>query len=79
MYVIIVKTNIQNARQQLLLKPELDGWQSISEWSVDLGDVDRVLRVVAVTDITDELIQSLRQFGFRASLMDLFHSGCAPV
>ncbi|WP_214228297.1 hypothetical protein [Pedobacter sp. B4-66] len=50
----------------------IDGFLGILEWSVDLEDSDKILRVVSNNDIGPELVKSLARVGVSSSVMEVF-------
>lgn len=55
-YILIFRTNINNPDDRRKVAQALDQEPSIGKWTVDLEDVDRVLRVVATGPVTDRII-----------------------
>lgn len=60
----IFKTNISNDLDLLKVKSIFDSKLDITSWSVDLEDVDCVLRVVSVIITKEEIINHINQLGF---------------
>lgn len=46
-HVLVFRTNISNKKAILTLSPLLDGCTQILKWTVDISDIDNVLRVEA--------------------------------
>lgn len=42
---MVFKTDIENQEKLQLIKPVFDDQHSIIEWSVDIQDIDKVLRI----------------------------------
>jgi hypothetical protein len=62
---IILKTDIQSEQKLRLLFPILDNHKRIDQWSVDLEDVDKVLRVVPKGNLSEfEVLQLMSDYGF---------------
>ncbi len=65
--LLILKTNIRSKKKLQLLSPVFNGHRSIQRWSVDLEDVDKVLRVETNEPIEEhEIIQLVEKHGFYA-------------
>lgn len=65
--LLILKTNIRSKQMLKMLIPAFNGHQSIQRWSVDLEDIDKVLRVEANVNIEEkEIIQLVEKHGFYA-------------
>ncbi|WP_270087979.1 hypothetical protein [Sphingobacterium sp. SYP-B4668] len=63
MIVLIFATNIQKLNEKLRLN--MTSLMDLVSWSVDLEDVDKILRVEAKTDISSEIIEMLSKAGHR--------------
>ena len=63
-HVLIFKTNIQSAKDKLVLHELLDNDNAISEWSIDMEDEDCVLRVVTYTLQHYQIIDLLNARGY---------------
>lgn len=50
----------------------IGAFSSISEWSVDLEDSDKILRVVCNEDVGPELVKRLERAGVSSSVMEVF-------
>jgi len=65
--LLILKTNIQSKKKLKLLTPAFNGHQSIQRWTIDLEDIDKVLRVEATENTEEkEIIQLVEKHGFYA-------------
>ncbi|MEM6526277.1 MAG: hypothetical protein AAF693_20955 [Bacteroidota bacterium] len=63
--VLVFKTNLDTKREVEAVRCTLDQYSSIMEWSIDIEDVDNVLRVVTLGDVLEEeIIQILAIHGF---------------
>lgn len=78
MTILILSTNINTVEQKRLIQPALDCLAGTGNWSIDLGDVDKVLRVVVETDILFGVIDVLEQYRFNSCLMDVFDMDAGP-
>jgi len=74
MFIIIMETSITTKNEQEKIKICLDKLTGPDQWSIDLGDCQKVLRVVTLQDITQQIVYILNQSGFDCSIMDVFHS-----
>ena len=74
MFIIIMQTSVESRHEQGIIKNDLDRLTGADRWSIDLGDCQKVLRVVALHDITDQIISVLASSGFNCSIMDVFHA-----
>lgn len=64
MKLFILKTNIRTERQLRKIKPVLQQNNDITRWSIDLEDVDKVLKVETKMDSQEvEMIELLRSKG----------------
>ena len=64
MELFIFKTNIQTNQQVYRLKPILESHSHISRWTVDMDDIDKVLKVEADTNCCqEELIKLIKSQG----------------
>jgi len=64
MNVIIFKTSVQDKDDLDFLKPGLDVFLGEKNWTFDLEDVDKILRVVSPVLCTIEIEQLLLEQGF---------------
>ncbi|WP_420317070.1 hypothetical protein [Ekhidna sp.] len=64
MKLIILKTDIKTKRQLNQLKPALSQNDCIARWSIDMDDVDRVLKVETKKDAPkSEMLHFVRSQG----------------
>jgi hypothetical protein len=68
--ILIFKTNISSQAQKENAKQILDNIDHIHEWSIDMEDVDRVLRVVSHNTNTNEIINKLTKAGYECSELE---------
>lgn len=71
-YIIIMSTHTQSSKDLENLSQALDSFLNVMEWSIDLMDCDKVLRIEASTDITLPLIDKLKPLGIECYLMGVF-------
>ena len=59
MNVIVLGTNISNRQKMKKIHPILSSAPTIFKWSVDMEDVDKVLRVETATKVSENHIIGL--------------------
>ena len=65
MHLLIFETDIKSKKKIKSLKPLLNKHSDILKWSIDLEDIDNVLRIEATTNITEsDIIDMVRTHGF---------------
>jgi hypothetical protein len=64
MDILIFKTNVEDKKQVRKLFPVLRTMQGILRWNVDLHDIDKVLRIEAVSLSPRSIETVLRQAGY---------------
>ncbi|MEW7278994.1 hypothetical protein ABW636_10400 [Aquimarina sp. 2201CG1-2-11] len=65
MELLIFRTDIKSKKKVKFLKPVFKKYTDILRWSVDLEDIDNVLRIEANTNITeDDIIKIVQLHGF---------------
>jgi hypothetical protein len=62
--VFIFKTNITNRLQTKSLCKQFEEQLPISNWSFDLEDCDKVLRIESSFEVTKRVIQLMQENGF---------------
>lgn len=65
--ILVFKTNIKTEADRQSVKPLLDSHACIRQWSVDLHDVDCVLRIVSPTLTIPETIALINRHGYECS------------
>lgn len=61
----VFKTNIETEEDVNHIKKSLDSNHKISQWSVDLEDIDRVLRIEASKNLSEnDIIDMIKSKGF---------------
>jgi hypothetical protein len=71
MELFILKTNIQNQEKLKSVKPLLNQHPLLIKWSIDLEDIDRVLRVEAQHNTKEtEIVRLIRRLGFKCEDLD---------
>ena len=63
--ILVFKTGIKTSAMIDIIRPTLDSLPSIHSWSVDIEDIDNVLRIEASDSISeDDIIRSINNSGF---------------
>lgn len=73
-YITILSTVLENANDKSLVALAIAGLDGVSEWSIDLEDIDKIIRIVSVQDISTECCEKLALFGIKATVMQVFDS-----
>jgi len=68
-YIIIFFTQ-SNCKEDLFVINRT--MTSLVEWTQDLEDCDKVIRIVSSTDISSELLEKFRKIGINAELMAVY-------
>jgi len=64
METLFFKTSLKCGGCVKAITPGLESLNSIKKWSVDLENPDRVLKVEATEDISDQVIDSVKKAGY---------------
>ncbi len=65
MELLIFRTDIKSKKKVKYLKPIFKKYTDILRWTVDLEDIDNVLRIEATANITaDDIIEMVQMHGF---------------
>ena len=59
------KTNLKCGGCVKAITPGLESLNSIDTWSVDLENPDRVLIITAPTDVSEQVIESVKKAGYQ--------------
>jgi len=65
--IFILKTNISTEARKGSARNVLDGISGIERWSIDLHDIDCVLRIVSPTLSYESIIMLMNTHGFECS------------
>ena len=66
MNLFIFKTNVEPGRKLLALKRLFQEWKSIQNWTIDVEDIDRVLRVFVSSKVSErEVIRKIQSYGIQ--------------
>lgn len=69
-HILVFKTNIHTDMDKHRIEAALSEMKHIEEWSVDMEDIDRVLRVVSFELCPEEIISFIRSVGFECQELD---------
>ncbi|WP_438425707.1 hypothetical protein [Aquimarina macrocephali] len=65
MELLIFRTDIKSKKKVKSLKPVLNNHSDIIKWSIDLEDIDNVLRIEATTNLSEvDVIDLVQVQGF---------------
>ncbi len=65
MEILIFRTDIKSKKKVKTIKPVLNSQDYIHKWTIDLQDIDNVLRIEAKNKITEQKVMNLiRNKGF---------------
>ncbi|AMP97948.1 hypothetical protein AY601_1016 [Pedobacter cryoconitis] len=71
-FILILSTTIKTPFDLDRIKQTIDNFSSIIEWSQDLDDIDKILRIVAHEDISEKLVLNLERAKVSALVMQVF-------
>lgn len=63
--VLVFKTNLNATRDVINIEPILNNITEITGWSVDIDDIDKVLRVEGPATIITKIIKVLKRAGYQ--------------
>jgi hypothetical protein len=63
-YILIFKTNIEFEFDICQIKNIFNNISSITNWSIDREDIDKVLRIESLNNNVAEIINSLNNLGY---------------
>lgn len=72
MEVLIFYTNINDAVDIRNISTALNTITGIEKWTVDTDDCDKVLRILAATDITIKIEKTLKTKGYACQRMPCY-------
>lgn len=70
MHVLVFKTNITQSHEKERVGSWLTGIPHVTDWSVDVEDIDRVLRVVSHHPCHQEIINTVTGLGYECSELE---------
>ncbi len=59
MELLLFRTDIKSKKKVKSLRPMLNNHSDILNWSVDLEDIDNVLRIEATTNLSEQEVMDL--------------------
>ena len=62
--IFVFKTNVETESDRYKIATVLNTHNSIEEWSVDIDDIDCVLRIITDQEIEKEIIAKINELGF---------------
>lgn len=68
--ILVFKTNIKTLKAKKKVLGLLNTYDSIEQSSIDLDDIDRVLRIVSGTLTPEQIISIIRASGFECSELE---------
>jgi len=71
-YIIIFFTQSDCRGALYTIDNTMTYYASIIEWTQDLEDCDKVLRIVSRNDISSELLEKFKKFGIKAELVAVY-------
>jgi len=70
MNLIILKTDLKSKKKVKLIASTLDQHPGISRWNVDTKDIDKVLRIEALSPLSEQkVLRLLQQAGVRGEAL----------
>ncbi|RQO74679.1 hypothetical protein DBR43_04650 [Pedobacter sp. KBW06] len=72
-HIIILSTTVNNSVDLQQVSQVISGFPEIGEWSVDLEDCDKILRVVCGNNIGDKLVKQFAVLGMYAEVLEVFN------
>jgi Ca2+-binding EF-hand superfamily protein len=71
MAVLVYKTNVQSEHQLNYIQYIFRGIKEIGKWSVDVEDIDKVLRIVISEGVSEEkIVNALSSIGINCEELD---------
>ncbi|RAJ27284.1 hypothetical protein [Pedobacter cryoconitis] len=71
-FILILSTVIRTPFDLNRIKYTIANFNSVIEWSQDLDDVDKILRIVSDEDISEKLVLNLEKAKVSAVVMQVF-------
>ncbi|MGB5819391.1 MAG: hypothetical protein WBG90_07880 [Saonia sp.] len=70
MKLLIFRTDIKTKKKVKTIKPLFNNLSTITDWSIDLEDIDNVLRIETAEDLNErEIIHLLSTYGFQCEAL----------
>ncbi len=71
MLILVFKTSLNNSEEVRMISSMLNGHSEVLNWSVDLDDREKVLRIeVRDRSLEHEIVESIRNMGFECEDLD---------
>ncbi|PIA78046.1 hypothetical protein BFR04_07390 [Gaetbulibacter sp. 4G1] len=68
--LLIFKTNIKTKKKVKNIKPFFDNHSSVIKWSIDIEDIDNVLKIEATTNSSEnDFINQIKALGFYCDVL----------
>lgn len=75
--ILVLRTNVQDELKKRVIEPLLNQHPDINEWSIDMEDLDKVLRIETSSKIQEEdIVQLLNQVGLLGEDLDRTKQTC---
>ncbi|SDL87674.1 hypothetical protein SAMN05421820_102378 [Pedobacter steynii] len=71
-HIIILSTTVNNPTDLQYVSQAMSTFPEIVEWSVDLEDCDKILRIVCENNIGDQLVKQLSILGMYTEILEVF-------
>ncbi|KIO77610.1 hypothetical protein TH53_08135 [Pedobacter lusitanus] len=71
-FVLVLSTAIKAPFDLDSIKNAITNFSSVIEWSQDLDDIDKILRVVCREDISEKLVLDLERAEVSAAVLGVF-------
>lgn len=63
--IFVFRTNLNSLSDIETIAPAMDSSAAILNWSVDIEDIDKVLRIESLRENADEIIEVVRLAGYQ--------------
>ncbi len=77
-FVIIISTQIHRENDSKAISKIMQGFNSIFEWSHDLQDSDKILRIVSNKEISQQLVSQFTSVGIQSTVIGVFDKKTEP-
>ena len=69
--LLIFKTDIKTKKKVKSLKPYFDNHSEIIRWTIDLEDIDNVLKIEATKNLNETtVINQIKTYGFNCNVLE---------
>jgi hypothetical protein len=72
--ISIFKTSVASNQDLNKVKPYLNSLMNDLQWTIDLFDSDRILRVISSVNKNDEIISVVTRLGYDCENLETFYS-----